>query len=203
MPKYLNQTLISLIPKQKGPESLSHYRPISLCNTVYKIITKILVHRMKPLMLAPISPCQIAFVAGRHGSDHVIIAQEIIHSLRNQKRKEGFIVIKIDLEKAYNRLKWYFIRKFLLHFGFPMNMVKLIMSCILSSFSFLLFNGEKLPSFSPTRGIRQEDPLSPFIFLLCIEYLSSQIEDLCISKLWTKVKASLSQGSLTFFSQMT
>ena len=70
----------------------------------------------------------------------------------------------INLEKAYNRLEWYFIRKFLLHFGFPMNMVKLIMSCILSSSSFLLFNGEKLPSFSPTRGIRQEDPLSPFIF---------------------------------------
>ena len=141
-------------------------------------------------------------MASRCGCDHVIIAQEIIHSLRNRKRKEGFIVIKIDLEKAYDRLEWCFIRKFL-HFGFPMNMVKLIMSCISSSSSFLLFNGEKLPSFSPTRGIRQGNPVSPFIFLLCTEYLSSQIKDMCDSKIWTKVKASLAQGSLTFFSQMT
>ena len=65
VPKYLNQTLIVLIPKQSGPETVSHFRPISLCNTVYKIVTKILVQRLRPLLPSLISPMQVAFLAGR------------------------------------------------------------------------------------------------------------------------------------------
>ena len=76
MPAFLNQTFIALIPKQKGPETISHFRPISLCNTVYKLVTQILVQRLRPHMPNLISPCQIAFVAGRRGSDNVIIAQK-------------------------------------------------------------------------------------------------------------------------------
>ena len=105
MPTFLNQTLIALIPKQKGPETISHFRPISLCNTVYKLVTKILVQRLRPHVPNLISPCQTAFVAGRRGSDNVIIAQEIIYSLNKRKGKEGFMVVKIDLEKAYDRLE--------------------------------------------------------------------------------------------------
>ena len=74
MPTFLNQTLIALIPKQKGLETISHFRPISLCNTVYKLVTKILVQRHRPHMPNLISPCQTAFVADRRGSDNVIIA---------------------------------------------------------------------------------------------------------------------------------
>ena len=100
------------------------------------------------------------------------------------------MVVKIDLEKAYDRLEWCFIRKVLTCFGFPPNIIKLIMSCISSSSTSLLFNGEKLSSFAPSGGIRQGNPLSPFIFLLCMEYLNAQIEDLCDSKQWIRVKAS-------------
>ena len=173
MPAFLNQILIALFSKQKGPETISHFRPISLCNTVYKLVTKILVQRLCPHMPNLISPCQTAFVAGRHGSDNVIIAQEIIYSLNKHKGKEGFMVVKIDLEKAYDRLEWCFIRKVLTCFGFPPNTIKLIMSCISSSSTSLLFNGEKFSLFTPCRGIRQGDPLSPFIFLLCMEYLNA------------------------------
>ena len=74
IPDYLNQTLIALIPKQLGPETISQYRPISLCNTVYKIISKILVQRIRPLLPRLISPMQAAFLEGRRGADNVIIA---------------------------------------------------------------------------------------------------------------------------------
>ena len=99
-----------------------------------------------------------------------------------RKGKEGFMVIKIDLEKAYDRLEWCFIRKVFTCFGFPPNITKLIMSYISSSSTSLLFSEEKLAPFTPSRGIRQGDPLSPFIFLLCMEYLNAQIEDMCDSK---------------------
>ena len=74
VPKYLNQTLIALIPKQNGPKTVSQYRHISLCNTVYNIVTKILVQRLRPLLPSLISPIQVAFLVGRRGTDNVIIA---------------------------------------------------------------------------------------------------------------------------------
>ena len=123
--------------------------------------------RLKKFLPDLIHPAQSGFIPGRRATDNYIIAQDLIHLIHNKRGQKGLMAAKIDLEKAYDRLEWCFIRK-VLHFGFPMNMVKLIMSCISSSSSFLLFNGEKLPSFSLTRGIRQGNPVSPFIFLLCM-----------------------------------
>ena len=101
--------MISLIPKQSGPETVSQYKPISLCNTVYKIVTKILVQRLKPLLPSLISPMQATFLAGRKGTDNVIIAQELIYSLKKRKGSDGYIVVKIDLENVYDRLEWSFV----------------------------------------------------------------------------------------------
>jgi hypothetical protein len=150
----LNQTLITLIPKQKDPETFNHYRPISLCNTVYKIVSKILVLKIKPFLPALVSPLQTAFVAGRRGLDNVVIAQELIYTLGRKKRNEGFMVIKIDLEKTYDRHEWSFIRQVLIYFGFLANMVTLILSCISSTSTSLLVNGGKLDPFLPSRGLR-------------------------------------------------
>ena len=86
---FLNQTLIVLIPKQLGPETMGHFRPISLCNTVYKIVSKILVQRHRPLLPSLVSPMQAAFLEGRRSVDNVIIAQELIFSLRAEKGRRG------------------------------------------------------------------------------------------------------------------
>jgi ribonuclease HI len=190
MPPNLNQTLIALVPKQQGPETLNHYRPISLCNTVYKIITKLLVLRIKPYLLALVSPFQTAFVSGRRGSDNLIIAQELVYTLRKKRGKQGFMIVKIDLEKAFDRMEWSFVRRVLIHFGFPPTIIKLIMSCISSTSTSLLFNGSKLSPFLASRGLRQGDPLSPYLFLLCMEFLGALIDRKCDSGDWTKVKAS-------------
>lgn len=118
MPHLLNKILIALIPKQLGPESLSHYRPISLYNTVYKIVTKILVLRMKHPMPNLVSPSQTAFVAGRRGIDNVIVAQELLYSLERKKGNTSYMINKIDLEKAYDRMEWSFVRNMLYSLDF-------------------------------------------------------------------------------------
>ena len=133
VPDYLNKTLIVLIPKVQGPESIGNYRPISLCNSIYKIISKVIVNRLRPLLDNIVSPFQSAFISGRRGTDNVIIVQELVHT--------------IDLEKAYDRVEWNFIREILLKFNFPIKLTELIMSCVSSVSTSLLINGGCLNSF--------------------------------------------------------
>ena len=85
IPEYLNRTLIALIPKIQSSETLGNYRPISLHNTRYKIVTKIIVARLRPYLDKLISPLQAAFVPGRKGINNAIIAQEVIHTLSKKK----------------------------------------------------------------------------------------------------------------------
>ena len=138
----LNKTLIVLIPKQLGLETIGHFRLISLCNTIYKVMSKILVLRMKHPMpkLVPLS--QIAFIAGRKGSNNFIVAQELLYTLEKKKGKTGYMIIKIDLEKTYDRMEWSFVRNVLCSLGFHNAIVELILSYISSTFVSLLFNGE-------------------------------------------------------------
>ena len=102
------------------------------------------------------------------------------------------MAIKIDLEKAYDRIEWSFIRKMLTLFNIPENLMKLIMSCVTSVSTSLLLNGGNLDPFLPSRGIRQGDPLSPYLFILSMEFLGHLIKEKCDAKLWTPVKASRS-----------
>ena len=139
-----------------------------------------------------VSPTQTAFVSGRRGIDNVIVVQELVYTLEKKREKTGFMVIKLDLEKAYDRLEWSFVRSMLFSFGFHKDTVELVMSCISSTPAFLLFNGSKLESFNPSRGLRQGDPISPYIFILCMEFLSSLINKKCEEGKWVKVKASCS-----------
>ena len=99
VPEFLNRTHIVLIPKIQGPETLGNYIPISLCNTVYKVITKIIVARLRPFLEKIISLLQAAFVPGRKGIDNTIIVQEIVHTLSKKKGKVGYMAIKVDLKK--------------------------------------------------------------------------------------------------------
>ena len=100
VPEVLNCTHIALIPKIQGPETLGNYRPISLYNTVYKVITKIIVARLRPYLDKLISPMQTAFVLGRKEIDNIIIAQEIIHGLGKKKGRIGYMALKIDFGKS-------------------------------------------------------------------------------------------------------
>jgi len=118
-------------------------------------------------------------VPKRKGVDNTIIVQELIQSMSKKRGREGVMAIKIDLEKAYNQLKRSFIRDTLALFKFPSHLISFIMSCVSSSTISILFNSGALDSFQPSRGIRQGDPLSPYLFILCMEILGALIIDKC------------------------
>ena len=146
--------------------------------------------RLRPYLDKLIGPCQSAFVPGRRGVDNAIIVQELIHTMGKAKGKGGYMALKIDLEKAYDKLEWSFIRDMLIRFNLPRNLIDLIMSCITSVSTSLLFNGGALEPFHPSRGIRQGDPLSPYIFIMCMDYLGQLIQERCDDKSWIPLKVS-------------
>uniref|UniRef100_A0A2N9IFC0 CCHC-type domain-containing protein n=1 Tax=Fagus sylvatica TaxID=28930 RepID=A0A2N9IFC0_FAGSY len=152
--------------KAPGPDGLhaGKFRPIGLCNTIYKVVTKIIVLRLRPLLDALISPLQTAFVPGRKGIDNMIIVQELVHSLSLKKGLAGFVAIKIDLEKAYDRIEWQFIRDMLNLFKVPNFLSNVIMSCVSTSSISVLLNGGKLESFLPSRAARNGPAFSHLFF---------------------------------------
>jgi len=101
----VNHTLITLIPKVENPETTAQFRPISLCNTLYKILTKILVNRMRPILQRIIHPTQSAFIPSHTIHDNILIAHEIINEFKHFKGKKGYVALKLDMEKAYDRIE--------------------------------------------------------------------------------------------------
>ena len=149
-----------------------------------------MVSRVLPFLDSIVGPLQCSFILGRGTLDNTIIAQEIMHFMKKSKDKKGMVAFKIDLEKAYDRVDWRFLRFMLGKFGFPLPIVELIMFCVSSSSFSILWNGVKLPPFALARGLRQGDPLSPYLFILCMEGLSALIQNKVETGLWKPVKVS-------------
>jgi len=124
-----NSSFLTLIPKESNP-SFNHFRPISLCNISYKIISKIIATRLKPFLLILISPNQGGFAEKRQMIDNILIVQEAIHS--SNERKERGMVIKLDMENAFDRLRHSFLFAVLARFGFGAGLLAWISSCISS-----------------------------------------------------------------------
>jgi hypothetical protein len=172
----VNKYFIVLIPKVQNPTSANHFRPISLCNVVYKTIAKILVSRLRPILCKLISHCQYAFIPGRWIAENEIIVQELLHSFRQRKVKNGLMAVKLDLQKAYDRVNWSFLKTILANFGFNKTFVGWLMECVTSVSFALLINEGVTEHFNPSRGLRQGDLLSPFLFILCQDVLSRILE---------------------------
>jgi hypothetical protein len=182
MPDGVNETAIVLIPKNNNPSSLKEYRPISLCNVVYKIVAKCLVNRLRPVIQDIISETQSAFVPGRIITDNAVIAFECFHALQKGTKNAGkFCAYKLDLMKAYDRVDWTFLEEAMRKIGFDHQWMNWIMECIKSVRFSVKFNGKLLEKFTPTRGIRQGDPLSPYLFLFVGESLSALIRQQIMS----------------------
>ncbi|KAA3478521.1 reverse transcriptase [Gossypium australe] len=193
----LNNTLIVLIPKKKSPEDFSQFRPINLCSVLYKLVMKVIANRLKVVFLKYISPEQAGFIAGRNISDNIIIAQEVIHSMRSKKGGKKWMAIKLDLEKAYVRVSWKFIEMSLITAGIPEKIRKVIINAISSSTMQILWNGVPSRPFKPARGIRQGYPLSPYLFVLCMEWLGYLIKSEMKTGKWQPIRLSRSGPALS------
>lgn len=172
----LNRSYLVLIPKNHHPTEFNHFRPISLCNFNYNIISKIIAMRMQSLLPQMILLNQGAFVQGRWIADNTVLAQEIVHKVKKFKGKGGLMMAKIDLGKAYDRIKWSFIGLVLKSCGFLTQFRRLIFGCLSSVQYNLLVNGNVEGEIEPSRGLHQGDPLSPYLFILCIEVLSQLLD---------------------------
>uniref|UniRef100_A0A2N9EX83 Reverse transcriptase domain-containing protein n=1 Tax=Fagus sylvatica TaxID=28930 RepID=A0A2N9EX83_FAGSY len=181
--KKINHTHICLIPKVQNPESVKDFRPISLCNVIYKIIAKVLANRLKKILPHIISESQSAFVPGRLISDNILIAFETLHHMKHMKgNKQGYMALKLDMSKAYDRVEWAFLERIMLTMGFSESWVSMIMECVRTVSYSVLINGEPKGFFCPTRGLRQGDPISPYLFLLCAEGLNALLAKATLSK---------------------
>ncbi|GKB59215.1 RNA-directed DNA polymerase, eukaryota [Tanacetum coccineum] len=167
IPKGCNASFITLIPKISAANMVNDFRPISLIGSIYKIIAKILANRLVGVLDELVNEVQSAFIVNRQILDGPFILNEMLQWCKSKKKQS--LIFKVDFEKAYDSVRWDFLDEVLSKFGFGSIWRKWIQVCLNSSRGSILINGSPTEEFQFYKGLKQGDPLSPFLFILAME----------------------------------
>lgn len=151
-----------MIPKRKQAVGVWKFRPISLCNMVYKLVSTVVANRLKLVLPHVMSYSQSAFVPRRQITDNVLVAYELVHFLRRKRKgKQGFMSIKVNINKAYDQVEWSYLDRVMELMSFWLTLISLIMSFVSSTSFLVLINGNPKDYIIPSWGFRERDSLSP------------------------------------------
>lgn len=170
----LNFALVTLVPKVPDACNMKQFRPISLLNCSFKLFSKLLTIRLGKVAQRLVATNQSAFIKGRYILESVVVAHELVHSL--SKSKEKGLVLKLDYEKAYDRVSWEFLFEVLESRGFSSKWILWIKQLVTGGSLGIMVNGEDSAYFKPGKGLRQGDPLSPLLFNLVGDVFSRMLD---------------------------
>ncbi len=190
----VNTSWICLIPKKSETSTARDFRPISLVHSLLKLLSKVLAARLQRCVQSLINPLQSAFIKGRHILDNLFCAHFLVHHL--QSTKTPAVVLKLDFERAFDHVNWHFLKDIFLARGFGDRWIGWIDGLLSSASTAVLLNRVPGNFFSCERGLRQGDPLSPLLFILCVDVLFRMLQAAVDADLLPAVKL----GELKFHS---
>ena len=195
IPYGINSSFIALVPKVLHPKIVKDFRPISLINASIKILLKILATRLAAHLDSLVSETHSGFIKGRQASESILIVKEVVHSIQSNKCKG--LVLKLDFEKAFDSVRWDFLIETMEAMNFDPKWCSWIRGILHSTRISILDNGSPTAEFSPERGLRQGDPISPLLYNLVGEVLSVMMETAAKKGLFRGIVLGKSSAQIT------